>query len=179
MTTNSVPASFNAHFECTNGTFVVECSLDWAPYGVQRFHELVTSGFYDENRFFRVVRSPRPFVVQFGINGNPGVMQKWRSASIPDDAVRQSNLRGTLCFAATNAPNSRTTQLFINLGDNSFLDNMRFAVIGRVSSGMEVVDAINGEYGEDPDQSRIQQTGNAYLDQYFPKLDYIRKAEVR
>jgi len=173
-----VPETFQAQFTCTNGVFVVECERGWAPNGVDRFHELVTSGFYDENRFFRVVRSPKPFVIQFGINGNPGVMQRWRAAAIADDPVRQSNARGTVCFAATNAPNSRTTQIFINLGDNRFLDDMRFAAFGRVVCGMDVVDAINGEYGEQPDQSAIQRLGNAYLEERFPNLDYVKKAEI-
>ncbi len=169
---------FRVNLKTSKGDVVVECHRDWAPNGVDRFRELVKIGFFDDCRFFRVVKKPRPFVVQFGINGDPKVMAKWRNANIADDPVKQSNVRGTLCFAATGAPNSRSTQLFINLNDNSQLDGMRFAVIGKIVSGMEFVDAITDEYGEAPDQGMIQTRGNEYLKAAFPNLDYIEKATL-
>lgn len=170
------PDTFMAEFELGNGQrFVVEVHRDWSPNGADRFYNLVKSGFYDEARFFRVVPG---FMVQFGINADPAVSAQWRPASIPDDSVKESNKRGYVTFAKTNAPNSRTTQIFISFGDNSFLDNQGFSPFGRVSTGMEVVDAIYSGDRERPDQSQIQTKGNAYLNQMFPKLDYVKKATV-
>lgn len=164
-------------FECTCGTFTVELHEDWAPLGVARFMELVEDNFFDGVRFFRVVTKPRPFIVQFGIHGNPEVAAKWRNNRIDDDAVKESNRRGTLTFA-TAGPNTRTTQFFVNYGDNSFLDNQGFSPIGEVIDGMDVVDAICDEYGEAPDQNAIQQKGNAYLEANYPNLDYIKSVRV-
>jgi peptidyl-prolyl cis-trans isomerase A (cyclophilin A) len=153
---------------------------EWAPVGADRFYNLVKNGFYDENRFFRVISS---FMVQFGINGNPQVSTPWRNAQIKDDPVTQSNKRGFITFA-TSGPNSRTTQVFINFGDNSRLDGMGFASFGQVSSGMNVVDQLYGDYGEGapqgrgPNQGRIQGEGNAYLAKDFPNLDFVRKATI-
>lgn len=170
------PDVFKVEFECSNGAFVIECRKDWAPRGVARFYELVKQDFFTDMRFFRVVRW---FVVQFGIAGDPQVSRQWRNAAIKDDPVKQSNTRGSLTFA-TSGPDSRTTQFFINLADNTNLDNMGFAPIGKVVSGMDVVAAINGEYGEAPSkrQPDIQRLGNAFLDQNFPNLDYIKKATL-
>jgi peptidyl-prolyl cis-trans isomerase A (cyclophilin A) len=160
--------------------FVVEVTRAWAPKGADRFYNLVKNGFYDNVRFFRVVSG---FMVQFGIHGDPGIMARWRTAQIGDDPVTQSNTRGMITFA-TAGPNTRTSQVFINFGDNSQLDKMGFAPFGRIVSGMNVVDSINAEYGEGaprgrgPDQSRIQNEGNAYLAKDFPRLDYIRKATI-
>ena len=131
-------------------------------------------------RFFRVISG---FMVQFGINGTPAVMAAWRNAQIPDDPVTQSNKRGTITFA-TSGPNSRTTQVFINFADNSRLDSTGFAPFGQVVSGMNVVDALNAEYGEGaprgrgPDQGRMQQEGNAYLAKDFQRLDLVKKATI-
>jgi peptidyl-prolyl cis-trans isomerase A (cyclophilin A) len=140
----------------------------------------VKNGFYDENRFFRVISG---FMVQFGINGNPQVSAPWRNAQIKDDPVKQSNKRGFITFA-TSGPNSRTTQVFINFGDNSRLDGMGFASFGQVSSGMNVVDQLYADYGEGapsgrgPNQGRMQGEGNAYLTRDFPNLDFVRKATI-
>jgi len=164
-------------FETSAGDFTVDIHPDWAPKGAERFLELVRQDFFTDVRFFRVVTQPRPFIVQFGISGDPQVAEQWRNNTIPDDAVKQSNTRGTLTFA-TSGPNSRTTQLFINFGDNTFLDGQGFSPIGEVVEGMENVDRICDTYGEAPDQMNIQRQGNAYLESHFPDLDHIKRAEV-
>ncbi|MHC4608150.1 MAG: peptidylprolyl isomerase [Planctomycetota bacterium] len=171
----TAPAVFKVRFETSKGDFVVEVRREWAPKGADRFYSLVKIGFYDDARFFRIV--PR-FVVQFGMSGDPKVSAKWANANIMDDPVRESNTRGFVTFAKSGAPNSRTTQLFINYGDNSRLDGMGFAPFGRVVEGMNIVDKIHAGYGERPNQAIIQNRGNAYLKKQFPKLDYIRKATI-
>lgn len=175
---HTAPAEFDVLFHTSVGDFVVRAKRIWAPIGCDRFYNLVLNGYYDETRFFRIApgRGPERFVVQWGIHGDPSVNAAWQrsqAAKIKDDPVVQSNTRGRVTFA-TSGPNSRTTQLFINYADYSFLDNMGFSVFGEViSGGMEVVDSINGEYGERPNQTRIQSEGNAYLNKHFPNLDYI------
>ena len=164
-------------FECTCGTFTVDLHEDWAPKGVARVMALVNDNFFEGVRFFRVVTKPRPFIVQFGIHGDPDVAAKWRDERIADDPVKESNRSGTLTFA-TAGPNTRTTQLFVNYGDNSFLDGQGFSPIGEVVEGMDVVEAICDEYGESPDQGAIQQQGNTYLEEKFPKLDYIKATRI-
>ena len=136
--TEKAPATYKVNFDTSKGAFVVEVHRDWAPNGADRFYNLVKNGFYDDVRFFRVIPN---FMAQFGIHGNPGVMAAWRPAQIKDDPVKQSNKRGTLTFA-TAGPNTRTTQLFINFGDNAALDKQGFAPIGEVVKGMDVVDKI-------------------------------------
>jgi peptidyl-prolyl cis-trans isomerase A (cyclophilin A) len=174
------PATFKARFDTTKGAFVIEVTRAWAPKGADRFYNLVKNGFYDNARFFRVVSG---FMVQFGINGDPGIMARWRGAQISDDPVSQSNTRGMITFAMAG-PNTRTSQVFINFGDNSQLDKMGFAPFGRIVSGMNVVDSINAEYGEGaprgrgPDQGRLQMEGNAYLTKDFPNMDYVKKATI-
>src|SRR6476646_10175529 len=175
------PAAYKVKFDTSKGPFVVEVTRAWAPKGADRFYNLVTNGFYDHVRFFRVISG---FMVQFGINGNPGTMARWRTAQIGDDPVTQSNKRGPITFA-TAGPNTRTSQVFINFADNTNLDGMGFAPFGRVVSGMkEVVDTLNPEYGEGaprgrgPDQSRLQNEGNAYLAKEFGRMDYIKKATI-
>ena len=174
------PDTFRARFETTRGSFTVEVTRAWAPLGADRFYGLVKSGFYDGARFFRVLPG---FVVQFGIPGDPAVARQWRSANIADDPVTQTNAPGSITFA-TSGPNSRTTQVFINLGNNASLDKMGFAPFGRVTEGMDVVGQLYSGYGEGapqgrgPDQGRIQSEGNAYLEKGFPKMDSIKKASV-
>jgi peptidyl-prolyl cis-trans isomerase A (cyclophilin A) len=147
----------------------------WAPKGADRYYNLVKNGFYDNCRFFRVLPG---FMAQFGIHGNPSIQSAWRNANLSDDPVKHGNARGTISFA-TAGPNTRTTQVFINFGDNSAsLDRQGFAAFGQVVSGMNVVDKINAQYGEQPDQGMIQQQGNAYLNRSFPKLDYIKTARI-
>ena len=171
---DEAPAVYKVKFETSGGDFIIEVNREWAPVGAERFHELVTKGFFDECRFFRVVPD---FMVQFGINGDPAVQKEWRDAKIKDDKVTQSNKRGYITFA-TSGPDSRTSQVFINFKDNKFLDRMGFAPFGQVVEGMDVVEKIYSEDGESPDQSSIQSDGNAYLKKSFPKLDYIKKATI-
>lgn len=180
-----VPATFQVKFETTKGDFVIEVHRDWSPHGANRIYELVKAGFYDECRFFRVLRKPwdpNDFMAQWGIHGDPKVMDKWRDANIPDDRPRghnsQSNSRGMVTFAKSGAPNSRSTQIFANYADNSFLDDQGFTPFGKVISGMDVLDSLNGEYRGAPSdqQPRIQREGNAFLDKAFPKLDSIKRA---
>jgi len=171
----TAPEQFSVVFETSAGAFTVLVERYLAPHGADRFHQLVKAGFYDDQRFFRVVPG---FVVQWGMSGDPAVTAEWANARIPDDPVAGSNVRGTLSFAATNTPGSRTTQVFVNLGDNTNLDGMGFAPFGRVVQGMEVVDAINAEYGQDPNQMEIRRAGNEYLAREFPRLDYIRTARI-
>jgi peptidyl-prolyl cis-trans isomerase A (cyclophilin A) len=174
------PAAYKVKFDTSKGPFVVEVTRAWAPKGADRFYNLVKSGFYDNVRFFRVISG---FMVQFGINGDPGVMARWRTAQIGDDPVTQSNKRGTITFAMAG-PNTRTSQVFINFADNANLDGKGFAPFGRIVSGMNVVDAFNAEYGEGaprgrgPDQSRLQSEGNTYLMKDFPRMDYVKKATI-
>jgi cyclophilin family peptidyl-prolyl cis-trans isomerase len=177
---DATPATYRARFETSAGTFVIEVQRDWAPQGADRFYELVKSGFYDGQRFFRVLSG---FMAQFGIHGDPKVSAAWRGRRILDDPVRQSNTRGMVSFA-TAGPNTRTTQIFINYGNNASLDAMGFAPFGKVVEGMAVVDHLFAGYGEGapqgrgPDQGRIQGEGNAYLEHDFPKLDYVKKATI-
>ena len=170
----TAPATFRADFDTSVGPFVIEVTRAWAPNGADRFYNLVKYGYFDGGRFFRVI--PK-FMVQFGIHGDPKLNAVWREANLKDDPVTQSNKRGFVTFA-TSGPNSRTTQLFINFGDNSFLDKDGFAPFGQVVSGMEVVDKINAEHGQTPNQMLIQSQGNAYLAQAFPRLDYIKTARL-
>ena len=175
------PSTFQAAFETSKGTFVIEVTRDWAPLGADRFYTLVKNGYYDGVRFFRVVDG---FVAQFGIHGNPRVNAAWRATSIMDDPVVASNTRGTVTFA-TGGANSRTTQLFVNFRDNSNLDEMGFAPIGEVVEGMDVVDQLYSGYGEGPPrgtgpyQAQLHAQGNEYLDAEYPDLDYVISASVQ
>lgn len=174
------PAIYKVKFDTSKGSFVVEVNRDWAPNGADRFYNLVKNGYFDDTRFFRVVKD---FMVQFGINGDPAVNAAWRTARIKDDPVRQSNKKGFITYA-TSGPDSRTTQVFINFDDNAGLDGQGFSPFGRVVSGMNVVENLNGEYGDGaprgrgPDQGRLQMEGNAYLAKEFSRMDYIRKATI-
>ncbi len=174
------PATYKVRFDTSKGPFVIQVHRAWAPNGADRFYNLVKHGFYDNDRFFRVISG---FMVQFGINGDPRVSAHWRDANIQDDPVKQSNKRGMITFA-TAGPNTRTTQVFINFADNSGLDGQGFAPFGQVVSGMNVVDGLNAEYGEGaprgngPEQGRLQMQGNAYLMKSFPRMDYVKKATI-
>ncbi len=174
------PDSYKVHFDTSKGAFVLQVNRSWAPLGADRFYTLVKSGFYDGARFFRVLPG---FVVQFGIAADPAVSAKWRNANLPDDPVSQSNRPGTITFA-TGGPNTRTTQVFINLADNARLDSSGFSPFGSVTQGMDVVEQLYSGYGEGapngsgPAQPQAEAEGNAYLEREFPKLDYIKKATI-
>lgn len=166
------PDKFKVKFETTKGEFVLEITKDLAPIGVERFHELIENGFYDRAKFFRVVPD---FVVQFGLAADPAMTKRF-DARLKDDPVKASNAKGCICFAMAG-PNSRTTQVFISLRDNAFLDRQGFAPFGQVVSGMDVVASLYSGYGDNgPDQGRLRSMGNAYVEQSFPKLDGIVKA---
>ena len=179
--TATAPAVYKVKLTTTKGDFVVEVHRDWSPLGADRFYNLVRLGYFSDVAFFRVVKG---FMVQFGIHGDPAVNRVWRSATFKDDPpAKHSNTRGTITFA-TAGPDLRTTQVFINYVNDSRLDSMGFTPFGKVLSGMKVVDAIDGRYGEGapeghgPAQERIQTQGNAYLQAGFPKLDYIKSAAI-
>jgi peptidyl-prolyl cis-trans isomerase A (cyclophilin A) len=174
--TAKAPQIFQVEFKTTRGDFIIEVHRSWAPHGADRFYNLAKSGFYDGAKFFRVVPN---FVVQFGISPYPKVSAAWRSATIPDDIVTVHNERGGVTFASAG-PNTRTTQVFINLGDNRNLDNSGFAPFGAVTKGMDIVDSLYSGYGDDPTphQGEMQLQGNAYLDKAYPKLDSIKSASV-
>ena len=174
------PDKFQVKFDTTKGEFVVEVTREWAPNGADRFFNLVKNGFYDDCRFFRVIKD---FMVQFGLNGDPKVSIAWYQARIKDDPVVESNKRGYITYAMAG-PDTRTTQLFINFRNNSPLDKDGFSPFGKVIKGMDVVDSIYNGYGEGapsgngPEQGRIIQQGNNYLKASFPKLDYIKSAII-
>jgi peptidyl-prolyl cis-trans isomerase A (cyclophilin A) len=171
------PDVYKVQFATTKGDFVVEVHREWAPLGADRFYNLVKNGYYENASFFRVVPN---FVVQFGMSAKPAVGQVWQNANIKDDPGKQSNKRGYLTFA-TAGPNTRTTQIFISLKDNAFLDSMGFSPFGNVTEGMEVVDKLYSGYGDPPrgpDQGRIAAEGKAYLDKNFPMLDSIKSAKI-
>ncbi len=175
------PDKFQVKFETSKGDVVIEVTRQWAPIGADRFYNLASNGFYDGARFYRVIAG---FMAQFGFNGDAEVDRVWGRATIKDDPVRESNSRGYVTFAKTNAPDSRTTQLFINFGSNGNLDRMGFAPFGKVVKGMDVVDRFYSGYGEGapsgrgPSQTRIRTGGNEYLKKGFPHLDYIKKTTI-
>jgi cyclophilin family peptidyl-prolyl cis-trans isomerase len=168
------PDSFRVAFETTRGRFVVQVWRAWAPKGADRFHDLVAEGFFDGNAFFRVVPE---FIAQFGASDDRKVNEQWDAKPITDDPVTQGNRHGTLVFAAAG-PNSRAHQLFVNLADNKSLDKQGFAPIGRVVEGQAVADAIYSGYGESPSYHLLATLGNSYLRRMFPRLDYIKTAQV-
>lgn len=180
---NSAPVGdvFQVKLETSKGDVVIEVHPEWAPNGAGRFRELVELGFYDDCRFFRVIDG---FMAQVGMNGDPALHAQWGDNNIPDDPVKQSNTRGFVTFAQTGMPNSRSTQFFISFGDNSFLDQQRFAPFGKVVEGMDVVESLYSGYGEGapngngPSQELIGKRGNEYLNSQFPMLDYIKTARI-
>lgn len=174
------PDSFRVAVETTAGTFQIQAHRAWSPAGVDRFHYLVRHGYYDGACFFRVVEG---FVAQFGLAAEPPISAAWTERGLPDEPVRRSNTRGRVAFAR-GGPESRTTQLFINLADNPRLDSLRyngvtgFPPIGEVVAGMDVVDRLHAGYGETPQQDSIRAAGNAYLQRNYPKLDCITSAQI-
>jgi cyclophilin family peptidyl-prolyl cis-trans isomerase len=178
--TEKAPETFKAQFDTTKGKITIEVTRSLSPNGADRFYNLVRSGYFKDIAFFRVIPG---FMAQFGIHGDPKVSAAWRPASIQDDPVKGSNTRGTVTYAM-GGPNTRTTQFFINLVDNVRLNGMGFSPFGKVVEGMDVVDKINGEYGEGapqgngPSQQRVQMQGNDYLKKDFPNLDYIKSASI-
>lgn len=179
--TEKAPETFKAQFDTTKGKFTIEVTRSLSPNGADRFYNLVRSGYFKDVAFFRVVSG---FMCQFGMHGDPTVNEKWSNARIQDDPVVGSNTRGTITFAM-GGPNTRSTQFFINFGDNTRLDGMGFSPFGKVVEGMDIVDKINGEYGDMPQQGGsgpnpefIAQQGNVYLKKVFPNLDYIKSASI-
>ncbi len=174
------PETFKVKFITTQGDVVIQVTREWAPLGADRFYNLVDNGFYDGVKFFRVIDG---FMAQFGINGNPEVSAVWREQPINDDPNKAKNSRGRITFAMAG-PNTRTSQLFISFGDNSFLDNQGFSPFGEVIEGMEVIDALYSGYGEGaprgngPEQGRVQHEGNPYLEAEFPRLDSLNTARI-
>ena len=168
--------------ETSKGTFTLDCFRNWAPTGVDHFYNLARAGFFDDSRFFRTLPG---YIAQFGIPGNPAVTRVWKDRAIPDDSVYQSNVRGTFAFAMTG-PNTRTTQLYISRKDNAQLDAQGFSPLGRVISGMAVVDSLYDGYGENAGggvraakQQRMLEEGNAHLDRDYPKLDRLVRITIR
>jgi len=172
--TETCPEKVQVKFATTKGDFVVEVNRGWSPLGADRFYNLVKNGFFTDAAFFRNVPG---FIVQFGLSGDPAVNKVWRNANIKDDKVTQSNAPGTITFA-TAGPNTRTTQLFINFGNNTFLDGQGFSPFGKVVSGMDVVQKLHSGYGERPDQGAITMQGKVYLEKNFPDIDYIKSATI-
>jgi peptidyl-prolyl cis-trans isomerase A (cyclophilin A) len=176
------PATYQVKFSTTKGDFTVTVTRAFAPLGADRFYNLVRHHFYDNATFFRVLNNP-PFMAQFGVSAYPAVSAAWEKAEIKDDPVTQQNVRGFVTFATSGA-NTRTTQVFINYGDNKRLDSLGFAPFGQVTDGMSVVDTLYGEYGEGapdgagPDQEQINKQGKSYLDKGWPKLDSIKTAVI-
>lgn len=176
--TETAPETFRARFKTTKGDFVVEVTREWAPNGADRFYNLVKLGYFRDIAVFRAIDG---FMFQFGIHGDPAMNKLWADANIPDDpGSGQSNLVGYLTYAHAG-PNTRGTQMFVNLGNNSGLDR-DFPPIGKVVEGMEVVAGINTEYGENPRYENIQglftEQGNAYIKERFPNLDYITEVVI-
>ena len=173
---DKAPETYQVKFETSKGDFTVSVTRAWAPLGADRFYDLAKHHFFDNESFFRVLKG---FVAQFGISAYPPVNAVWEKATIKDDPVTESNKKYFLTFA-TAGPNTRTTQLFINLADNPRLDTMGFAPFAQVTDGMNVVDTLYADYGEGapggsgPNQDEIQKQGKPYLDKNFPKLDYIK-----
>jgi peptidyl-prolyl cis-trans isomerase A (cyclophilin A) len=175
-----VPDVYRAKFETSKGDFVVEVTRAWAPRGADRFHELLRMHYFDEGRFFRVLTG---FIAQFGIHKDFDVHAKWRELVIADDPPREKNLRGTLAFAQSG-PNTRATEVFINLKDNPDLDDQGFTPFGKIVEGIEIIDTLYSGYGElgpkgkGPDAGRSENEANEYIVPRFPQLDYIKRARL-
>jgi peptidyl-prolyl cis-trans isomerase A (cyclophilin A) len=181
LATEPAPETFKVKLVTTKGDIVIDVVRKWAPKGADRFYNLVKTGYYDNTAFFRVIDG---FMAQVGLHGDPAVTAAWSRVPIADDPVKKPNTRGMVTFAMKSSPNSRTSQFFINFGDNSYLDKSGFAPIGKVVDGMQVADSLYSGYGEGaprgkgPSQGRLTQEGNAYLEAEFPKLDSIVQATI-
>lgn len=177
LASEKAPDKFKAKISTTKGDFTLEITREWAPLGADRFYNMVKIGYFNDVAFFRNVKG---FMVQFGIHGDPAVNTAWRSSTLQDDPVVQSNLPGFITYAKTSLPNSRSTQFFINFGNNARLDGMGFAPFGKVVEGMNIVESLFNGYGETPSQAQgaIQSQGNAFLRDNFPNLDYIKSAAI-
>lgn len=169
--TATAPAEYMATVSTSVGTFVIRVVREWAPNGADRFYNLAKNGYYDQNRFFRVI--PK-FMAQVGIHGDPAIANAWKDATIASDRPLLSNTRGKVTFAKGTLASSRTTQFFINYGDNSRLDIDGFAPFGEIITSMVLVERIYADYGEGPDQGLIVANGNPFLIRNFPRMDYIR-----
>ncbi|MFN7967318.1 MAG: peptidylprolyl isomerase [Acidobacteriota bacterium] len=179
--TAKAPDLYKVKFVTTKGDFIVEVHRDWAPNGADRFYQLIQDKYYDGLGFFRVVKG---FMVQFGVTSDETMNKKYSRTRIPDDPVKAANERGMITYAM-GGPNTRTTQVFINFGDNKRLDGMGFAPFGKVVSGMLIVDKLYAEYGDmpsqggkGPDPGRIASEGSEYLKKEFPRLDFIKTAQI-
>jgi peptidyl-prolyl cis-trans isomerase A (cyclophilin A) len=180
---NKAPDVFRVKFETSAGSFIIEAHRDWSPHGADRFYDLVRTKYYDDSRFFRVVAGRW---AQFGINGDPMIAQQQRHVTIPDDTLKQHNTLGYVAFSNTG-PNTRSTQVYINLGDNTARNDIEtgFAPFGRVVEGMDIVERLYGGYGEHSGggmraghQDQMFEGGNAYLDREYPKLDKLIRATI-
>lgn len=176
--TPASPGAFKVRFECTNGTFVAEFYPEWAPIGVAHVKDLIENKVYDGTSFFCVIEG---FMAQFGIPADPAVSAKWSDETIQGEPVLQKNVRGMITYGMQPGNrNSRTTQLFINFGDNSRLDRDGFSPIGRVIEGMDVVDALYSQYGNEPSnlQGDMKKNGYAVLNERYPNLDHVKSARI-
>lgn len=183
-----MPDVFKVKFETSKGDFVAEFTKEWSPAGVERVWDLVNAKYYDNVRFFRVLDG---FMAQFGMHGDPTTNAEWEKKGLPSEEVKQSNTPGMISFAMAGGPprprwtnQTRTTQLFINYGNNTRLDDMGFAPVGKVVEGFDVVQKLYAGYGEGapngrgPNQQMMGQMGNSYLEEAFPQLDYIKTARI-
>jgi peptidyl-prolyl cis-trans isomerase A (cyclophilin A) len=178
--TDTAPAVFRVRVETSEGDFLVDVYRSWAPLGADRFYNLVAAGYFDDTRIYRVLDG---FVAQFGLNGDPWVNQAWKTEFLVDDPVVRENTRGRVTFAK-GGRHSRTTEVFVNLRDNTQLDANQFAPFGEVVEGMDVVDRFYAAYGDGPPrgdgpyQAMVEARGNAYLDEEFPELTRIVRASL-
>ena len=178
LATAKAPEKFDVEVTTTKGNFTITVDRTWSPNGADRFYNLVSIGYFNDIGIFRAIKG---FMFQFGIHGDPNVNKKWSDANIKDDPAKGiSNTPGTITFARTGAPDSRSTQFFINLGNNDFLDNQGFTPFGKVTKGADVITKINTEYGENPRsfQGQFEAKGNAYLKERMPKVDYIKSVRL-
>jgi len=176
----TAPERYQVRLQTTKGEIVIDVNREWAPLAADRFYNLVKAGYYDGIAFHRVLPN---FVAEFGIHGDPWVNAAWRQALMADEPVRRSNTRGTVTFSKST-PNSRTVQVFINLKDNTSLDEQGFSPFGQVVEGMDVVESLYSEYGDGPPrgegvyQAMAIAKGDEYLNAEFPLLDRIQTAEI-